>query len=475
MHVNLKSVPCLPSKHQSEKALMERDSVGHPQDLLNSLLVRSDDGNDGDYDREKLVTAATLLSNTNEQSALSHEHAGPAERQVTNPRDPLHNPSSSLNAYAEDPPSVQTPNAPHTPSHLISTGMHQTAGGGSHTQPQQQPNNNNVTTLLSLEDFDKLYDVQQARVSSAAPVPIPLPITPTRSDAVPRFNHLCQTRSITHLFTFKEISKGLFSSKVEFGGHVCEAQGPFSSKKQAKEAVAQQANDVLENMGSPSSPSEEEQRKSKAKRKRKSPSDEDDSENWIALLHEFAQKQHHSQPVFRFFEARMREQQQNGLSVSPSNYSCVLNLQARPLYDFGSEDAFFQTKAEAKRVAAKSAVTWLRSTGLLSESSDETPAGPIQDASETTTERSAAQLVVDYSLRLGLSQPRFDMRPAVDQAGGNLYTCTAHYTERDSRRVPQLEGPLCRTPPVYGQKNAKKMCCEALAVLLERVISERME
>jgi hypothetical protein len=377
-----------------------------------------------------------------------------------------------MNAYAaEDPPPSVQPDEDdnaqlHTPSHFTTTRMHQTTETVSHTQPRTQD------TTLSLEEFDKLYAVPQASLSPAAPVPIPLPIAPT-SEAVPKFNHLCQTRSITHLFTFEEISKGLFSSKVEFGGNVCVAAGPFASKKQAKEAVAQQANDILENI-EPPSPTQKEPKKDRGvpKPKRKS-SDEDDSENWVALLHDFAQKHHHTQPVYRFFEVKMREQQQQGLSISPLNYSCVLNIQARPLYDFGSEEEFFQTKVEAKRVATRSAVIWLRTMGLLSESAEETRTVTTQQASEMTTEKSAAQLVVDYSLQLGLSPPQFDIKPAGDLTGKHFYVCTANYLGGDSRRVPQLEGPLCQTSPVFGQKNAKKMCCEFLVVLLERVISER--
>ena len=456
MHSNLKSVPRLLNTNQINTYLpMDRDFLFHPPDLLDSLLV---------YDnQDKLGTATTLLHRRRQEIIILQKQKddGRAKRV----------PNSRMNAYAEaPPPSVQASNAQlHTPAHFITTRMHQTTETTSHTQPRSQG-----TTLLSLEEFDKLYDVSSARVPPAAPVPVPLPVKPN-SEAVPKFNHLCQTRSITHLLTFEEISKGLFASKVEFGGHVCVANGPFASKKQAKEAVAQQANDILERMEPPSPPEKElKPDRGVPKPKRKS-SDQDDSENWVALLHDFAQKHHHSQPVYRYFEAKMREQQRQGLSISPENFSCVANIQARPLYDFGSEEEFFQTKVEAKRVAARSAVLWLRSMGLLSESTDETRTGLTQQASETTTEKSAAQLVVDHTLRLGLSQPQFDIRPAGDLAGKDFHVCTAHYLDGDSRRVSQLEGPLCQTAPVFGKKNAKKMCCEALAVLLERVLSERMD
>jgi hypothetical protein len=449
------SNPCLAycEERQSGKPLMDHDAVTfYPQDLLNSLLVYDD--------QDKLATARTHL-HRRRQEILLQKHDERTERV----------PNFRMNAYAEaPPPSVQASNAQlHTPTHFITTRMHTTTETVSHTQPQSQ-----AATLLSLEEFDKLYAVQPARISSAAPVPVPLPITPA-SEAVPKFNHLCQTRSITHLFTFEEISKGLFSSKVEFGGHVCEAKGPFYSKKQAKEAVAQQANDILEKMEPPSPPQKElKEDRGKPKPKRKS-SYQDDSENWVALLHNFVQKHRHSQPVYRYFEANMHGQQLQGLSISPKNFSCVLNIQARPLYDFGSEEEFFQTKVEAKRVATRSAVLWLRTMGLIPESADETRTGLTQPVSEMTTEKSAAQLVVDHSLRLGLSPPQFDIKPAGDLAGKNFYLCTALYLEGDSRRVPQLKGPLCQTSPVFGQKNAKKMCCEALVVVLERVISERMD
>jgi hypothetical protein len=433
---------------------MDRDCIYHPQDLLNSLFVHDDENN-------QLVIATTLLHRRRQDPI--HTHDGHAERDQ-NLR------SSGMNAHTEAPLQGQADHAQlHTPSsHFNTTRMHHTAENTSHTQPRSE------VITLSLEEFDRRYDVREARVSPAAPVPIPLPITP-KSGAVPRFNHLCQTHLITHLFTFEEISKGLFSSKVEFAGRVCVAKGPFASKKQAKEAVAQQANGILEKMEPPSPPPKElKEDRGKPKPKRKS-SDQDDSENWVALLHDFVQKHHHSQPVYRYFESKMREQQRRGLSVSPENFSCVLNIQARPLYDFGSEEEFFQTKVEAKRVATRSAVLWLRSTGLLSESTDEIRTGLTKQVSEMATEKSTAQLMVDHSLWLGLSPPSFEIRPAGDLIGRSFYVCTARYLDGDSRRVPQLEGPLCQTSPVFGQRNAKKMCCEALVVLLERVVAERTD
>ena len=439
---------------------MNRDAIFHPQDLLNSLLIHDDD-------QARLVTATTHLHRRRTEILRHNKHTGHAERAL-NPRSS----GTNANAYADPQPSVQASNAQlHTPSHFTTTRMQQTTEYMSHTQPQTQTQ---VTTLLSLEEFDKLYAVQPARVSSAAPVPIPLPIAPN-SEAVPKFNHLCQTRSITHLFTFEEISKGLFSSKVEFGGHVCVAEGPFFSKKQAKESVAQQALDVLESTEPPPPPQKELKPDRGVPKPKRRSSDQDDSENWVALLHDFVQKQHHTPPVYRYFEAKMREQQRQGLSISPENFSCVLNIQARPLYDFGSEEEFFQTKVEAKRVATRSAVLWLRSTGLLSESTDEIRTGLTKQVSEMATEKSTAQLMVDHSLWLGLSPPSFEIRPAGDLIGRSFYVCTARYLDGDSRRVPQLEGPLCQTSPVFGQRNAKKMCCEALVVLLERVVAERTD
>jgi hypothetical protein len=271
------------------------------------------------------------------------------------------------------------------------------------------------------------------------------------------------------------VGKGLFSSKLEFGDYVYEEEGPFTSKKLAKEAVAIRGLSTLETIESPSLKSGK--RKSLENDTNGSPADT--TGDWIAVLHEFAQQHRHSQPQFQFFEVNTRAQQQRGLCNGSIQYCCTLSIQARPDYLFGSDSIPHPSKAEAKRSAAKDAVTWLRAVGMLpdagltpstakrrkSSSDEEAPAGLIQQVSRLATEQSPAQLVAELSLRLGLSPPQFKCTPT----GQNFYVCTAHFLDQDVLRQPKLEGALCSTPSVFGQKNAKKICAGDLLAVLERL------
>lgn len=252
-----------------------------------------------------------------------------------------------------------------------------------------------------------------------------------------------------------------------------------SSRKLAKEAVAVRGLSTLEN----EPPAQKNGKVDSTKRKSTDEGTPDDTTgDWVAVLHEFAQQNRHTQPQFQFFEVNTRSQQQRGLCLNPVQYCCTLRVQARPDYLFGSDSIPHLSKAEAKRSAAKDAVTWLRAAGMLPDPTS-TPAttkrrksssdagahtGLTQQVSRLATEQSPAQLVVELSLRLGLSQPQFKCTPV----GQNFYLCTAHYSDRDILRQPTLGGPLCPTPSVFGQKNAKKMCAGDLLAVLERLTTE---
>ena len=336
---------------------------------------------------------------------------------------------------------------------------------------------------ISIEEWDALFPIreQPAKPPTQLPPPgkpVPLPPKSNNPDAIPRFNHLCQVHSLTSAFTFTEVEQGLFSSKLEFGNYVYEEEGPFTSKKLAKEAVAVRGLSTLENT---EAPSQKDAKLNSGKRKSTDNDTPDDTNgDWVAVLHEFAQKNHHTQPQFQFFEVNTRSQQQRGLCNGSIQYCCTLRVQARPDYLFGSDSVPHLSKAEAKRSAAKDAVTWLRAVGMLDDaasttstkrrksSADEGHTGLTQEVSRLKTEQSPAQLVVELSLRLGLSQPQFKCTPV----GQNFYVCTAHYSDKDVKRQPQLRGTLCPTPNVFGQKNAKKMCAGDLLAVLERLTAE---
>ena len=336
--------------------------------------------------------------------------------------------------------------------------------------------------LYTLEEWDALFPIPQQPAKQPVQLPtpgkpVPLPPKSNNPEAIPRFNHLCQVHSLTSSFTFTEVEQGLFSSRLEFGNYVYEEAGPFASKKLAKEAVAVRGLSTLEHIESP--PSKKETLESTKRRSTDNGTPDDANGDWIAVLHQFAQQHRHSQPQFQFFEVNTRSQQQRGLCDSSVQYCCTLRVEARPDHTFGSDSIPHLSKAEAKRSAAKDAVTWLRAVGMLPDPAsaatpstkrrrspaDEARTGLTQEVSRLKTEQSPAQLVAELNLRLGLSQPQFKCTPV----GQNFYICTAHYIDKDVLRQPQLAGPLCATPSVFGQKNAKKICAGDLLAVLEHL------
>jgi hypothetical protein len=317
------------------------------------------------------------------------------------------------------------------------------------------------------------------------------PKKPRNYECIPRFNHLCQVHGFTSIFTFKEVNCMLFSSKVEFGDYVYEDPGPFTSKKLAKEAIAELALDALESLELPPKNAATKPPKGKS-------SDYDDEsstssssssavprapeEDCISILNLFAQKRRIAPPDFQFTAHNKRKQQLLGQSDTPVEFSCTLSIQARPQYLFGSETTtFHSSKAEAKRLVAKDAVAWLRMMGSIPEAAATPP--PRQSSEDLThtfstnplspvdLDHSPAQRVVALSLRLKLTQPQYEYEPT----GRNFYVCSARYLDKDVRRVPQLGGALCTTIPVLGQKNAKQLCCQNLVDVLEPLVAERSE
>ena len=339
---------------------------------------------------------------------------------------------------------------------------------------------------ISIEEWDAKFPPREpSAIEPSKPStqgkPIALPPRSNNPEAIPRFNHLCQVHSLTSSFTFEEVEQGLFSSKLAFGNYVYEEAGPFPSKKLAKEAVALRGLSTLETIDHSLLKNEKVQStKRKSVDNDAGDTPEEANGDWVAILHKFTQKHHHDQPQFQFFEVDTRAKQSRGLCNSSSQFCCTLKVQARPHHTFGSDTTPHITKAEAKRSAAKEAVTWLQLVGMLpdtdtttsskrrkSTSDGEAHTGLTQEVSRLKTEQSPTQLVSELSLRLGLSQPQYKCAPTV----GNFYICTAHYIDRDVLRQPRLEGPLCQTEAVYGQKNAKKMCAQELIAVLEALTS----
>lgn len=344
--------------------------------------------------------------------------------------------------------------------------------------------------IYTIEEWDLLYPIPLPKPTTdeSSANTIPLPSVQLTGETVAKAHHLFQIHDMVPTWTFQEVAKGCFTCKVAFGPHTCEEESIFPSKRQAKDAVAQKVITVLQNLKAPP----------KQKRKLQDvSSDEQDmgpglnDENWVSRLTEFTQKMQSPPAHFQSFETSTIAQQKAGLTLNPKKYACTAQLSIFPGEIFGSKSSFFSSKAEAKRAAARDAVLWLRANGHLprmevvdtasskrrmSTANDE-HTGLTQSISKLKATQSVAQIVADLSIRLGFSQPRYEMTPCAASAespvGRGFYTASAHYSDQDVRREPRLRGALCETNAVFGQKGAKEMCCRDLAGLLECILRER--
>lgn len=445
---------------------MAPQRVKFPQDLLRSLIVPE----------------TVLVSMASRGELLAGYHRAKAE---PSPFEQQNQSTQAHKSVVQEQHSSQTMSQMDIDSDL--TPLAHAPNPNPEMPPQLKDRTDEPGRLLTLEEWDERFPISERPAykfaTSFTPAkPIPLPPKFTNPEAIPRFNHLCQVHSWTSSFTFNEVSKGHFSSKLTFGDYVYEEAGPFTSKRLAKEAVAVCALGALDSI----EPQLLKDGKKKSTKRKSSDQDSDvtsdgSEENWIAILHEFTQQNHHAQPVFEHFQSDTRLQQQRGLSEGSVAFACTLTLEARPGYLFGSESTTYPTKAEARRHVSKDAVIWLRTVEMLPDPAsipsskrrksfpDQAHTGLTQETLQLKIDQSPAQLVADRSLQLGLSQPQFKCAPT----GQNFYVCTAHYLDQDVLRQPQLGGSLCPTPAVHGQKNAKKMCAQELLALLEGITAER--
>ena len=213
--------------------------------------------------------------------------------------------------------------------------------------------------LLTMDEFDAMYPAEASKMKV-----VPLPAAKTNGLDTSRFYSLCQLHAIGHQFDLREVAKGCFSARVEFGQHVIEDPGPFPSKKQAKEEICKQALPVLEALPAPSKGTK---RKSSGGG---SPMDTEletngdktmsvvlDDEKWVGLLQNYSQQHKTALPDYRHFEADTLDLQKQGMALTNKQFACTVQIAQAHLHVFGSEEKLFATKTEAKRHAAKDAVT----------------------------------------------------------------------------------------------------------------------
>ncbi|KAK3723235.1 hypothetical protein LTR37_001958 [Vermiconidia calcicola] len=354
--------------------------------------------------------------------------------------------------------------------------------------PSGQTNDENVSlapsgfaelaNLQSIDDFDKAFPYREKKPKLVA----------VRSKGNPeasiKFQHICDQCGLRPEFTFSEPFPGYFKATVRFAGEVVETTEPQPSKKQAKDAVCELAIPRVSAFESV-----------KGGKKRKSVDvgnespDVDRSENWIGMLLENAQQKKSFMPTYQEYRTE----------TFPTMFSCSVSVAGGPLSPFGDKN-LFKTKQDARAAAAREAVLWLRSAGLLQQSSvkrqkADTPEnvrptgqtgltqavadvdmGTEAAATPSTTSLSLPQQVHNLAVSLGFHQPQFrgyasnlstHGEPVPD--GLPFHDMEARFDERDIAREPKLAGPIGKVERVHGFRNTRNACCEKVLLVLEDI------
>ncbi|KAK5171193.1 uncharacterized protein LTR77_004337 [Saxophila tyrrhenica] len=316
--------------------------------------------------------------------------------------------------------------------------------------------------LQSIEDFE-LQNPYQPNPPAKV---VPLPSSKGNYESTVKLHHLCDQRGVRPEFTYNEPSAFRFSAKVEIGSLSFQTPNSFPTKKQAKDAACSLALSEPSNLDAV------------AGVKRKAPlvadvgPEVDRSEDWISILHDYAQRK---KVAFAEYHESMSEN-------PPFRFGCTVNISGGPAEPFGQDLGPFNSKQAARTSAAKEAVLWLRAQGVLRAAPSKRARPEFQDVvNKSLQEVDSAPLPVRVHhlvAALGFSQPRFDCRLSKTklgdvQVGVPIYDAAVFFDERDVVREPRLAGPIGRVEQVHGQKKAKEACYEQLLITLQQIQSSR--
>ncbi|KAI9754029.1 MAG: hypothetical protein M1835_000925 [Candelina submexicana] len=212
-----------------------------------------------------------------------------------------------------------------------------------------------IQALLDSVPLPRRVAAQVQSSGSAAAAPLktptstPVQIGKTHSAAhIIEFYKLCQERGVTPTFTFTGAAE--FGVHVEFGGYSVVDEGPFASKKEAKEVGAEKAVKVLRDAPVPE--------------KLVGGKEGEKGENWVGILSERKVLTKGIDTEYCAFED-IPQPSFTDYAVG-QQFACEATMTKRPDEPFGSRENAFPTKKAAKANAAKEAVLWLRQNGHLS-------------------------------------------------------------------------------------------------------------
>lgn len=176
-------------------------------------------------------------------------------------------------------------------------------------------------------------------------------------------------------------------------------------------------------------------------------------------------------------------------ATSEWNSTCTVNLTNGSVKVFGLKEVSFRSKQDAKIVAAKEAVVWLRQQGKLLHpgikrqrvDSNELPEGqtgltqPV-DAFAVQLPESVPQHMNRLIQSLGLNTPTYDIHPSTFSSGlggvaNGYWDIAATFDRRDIIRLPQLAGRIGEVEHVFGKAKAKEACSQKVVQILEEIIS----
>ncbi|KAK5130193.1 hypothetical protein LTR08_002402 [Meristemomyces frigidus] len=334
--------------------------------------------------------------------------------------------------------------------------------------------------LQSIDDFDK--------ENPFTPKPKLIQIKPTKIilECAIRVNNLWISHGIIPEFTYNWFAQQCTSVKLQFLDEVLEVNGPFASKKHAKEEVCKLALPRMQALDK------------QLGRKRKvceAPETSSSgvsaavlkSENFVSLLQDYSQSRHLSLPEYS--EAHT--------ATTPFRFQCSVRIADGPLTPFGSQTELYPNKNEAKRAAAREAVKWLRSQGRVAAPFKRPRTGNsppvLLDLGHTGLTQAVNDIDVDAADELTLSQqvhesvallgfslPTFDSRPTMPPPGapiqsGHFVNMAVTFNIKDVALEPRLAGAVVQVEHVYGKKKARELCCRELLRVLEGIKTSRLK
>lgn len=292
-----------------------------------------------------------------------------------------------------------------------------------------------------------------------------------------KLQHRCDQRGVRPEYYYQEVSKGSFTATLEVGGRRFVSTTPHPSKKLAKEEVcklALEAMPAVEKM-------EGVEGAGKKGKKRKSEEagvgmpgvpKSDRSEDWITLLNLHYQQSKRGNVEWEDFL----------LAGARQRFSSKLTIPERAAEPFASEN--FLTKKDARAAAAKSAVSWLRDKGAMSDGVEKrlrrTPSAdpnPVNAPFSKSLPEQVRQLGMTLGLKL---QPKWVLTPSTlpsgepIASGSPFYDCHAEFDERDTIVEKRLRGAVGEVKHCLGQKKAKEACCELVIPVLEDIKRKRL-